>query len=133
MVQVKKTDNGYKVGQKTLWAPLAHDSAYVSLMPHLGNDMEYDAVANLISYPGEYDIDGVQYRARVSKDSELNYSIITSSTVAVICQTKKYLNTDELPDAVDTRIFTDAKLRDTREKMELEGETVVLGEEETAQ
>lgn len=74
----------------------------------------------MISYPGEYDIDGVQYRAWVSKDGELNYSIITSSTVAVICQTKKYLNTDELPDAVDTWIFTDVKLRDTWEKMELE-------------
>lgn len=130
MVQVKQTDNGYKIGQKTLWAPLTHDSAYVCLMPQMGNDMEYDAESWVISYPGEYDIDGVQYRAWVSKDGELNYSIITPSTVAVICQTKKYLNTDELPDEVDTWIFTDVKLRDTWEKMELEWETVVLGGEE---
>lgn len=43
MVQVKQTDNGYKIGQKTLWAPLTHDSAYVCLMSQMGNDMEYDA------------------------------------------------------------------------------------------
>ncbi|USN57461.1 MAG: hypothetical protein H6766_03330 [Candidatus Peribacteria bacterium] len=74
----------------------------------------------MISYPGEYDIDGVQYRVWVSQDGELNYSIITASTTSVLCQTKKYLQTDELPDEVDTWIFTEPKLRDTWEKMELE-------------
>ncbi len=130
MVQVKKTDNGYKIGQKTLRAPLEHDTSYVSLMPHIGNDMEYEATSTIISYPGEYDIDGMQYRARASKDGDMNYAILTSTTTAVLCQTKKYLQTDELPDEVDTRIFTNPKLRDTREKMELEGEAIVLGEEE---
>lgn len=126
MVQVAQFDSGFKIGKKSIWAPLTHDDSYVSLMTIVGDDMEYDTNPKVISYPGEYDVDGVQYRVRASKKDELNYSIITASTAAVICQTKQYLRQGDLPDDVDTWIFTTQKLADERTKMELEGEVVVL-------
>jgi hypothetical protein len=126
MVRVQHTDNGRRIGKQSIRAPLAYDSAYVGLNTHTGPDMVYDADTKQIDYPGEYDIDNVQYRVRASKDNELNYSIETATTTAVVCQTKAYLRTNELPDEVDTWILTTEKLRTYREKMELEGDVIVL-------
>jgi hypothetical protein len=136
MVQVKESDNGHIIAKKILWAPHTADDSYICLMAHIGEDMTYDAFTHIVNYPGEYDIQGIQCKVWASKDGELNYAIMTKSATIVLCQTKKYLQTDDIPDSVDSRIFTTEKLRESREKMEFEDAEVIvletLGQEKEA-
>jgi hypothetical protein len=125
---VTKHANGFLLGKKIYFMTedgAQEDAKYINLAVKLGDDMHYgNHETRLIDYPGEYDIDGISIHALAGKAGEMNYLIDDGQKAYAFVQTEDALNDEDFN--ADFRLFTDAHIAKTLDKMEMEGEKVDL-------
>lgn len=103
---------------------------YINLAQTMGADMRYEKLDyNLVDYPGEYDIGGIGIQCFLGADQKLNYIIELPSKRVGIIQSPDVLELDEVGN-VNFRLYTEDKIANKIDQLELEGEKQKLEVEE---
>lgn len=87
--------------------------------------------ANEIDFPGEYDMGGTTIRC-IDADDALHYVVTTATEKVAILQKAAALEVANF-DAIDTWVCADATIKKEIERLEMDGDVVVLGEEATTE
>lgn len=128
MVKVERIDGGVLLEKKVMFGATVPGEKYINLAVGKGEDIEYEELPyKLIDYPGEYDIDGVFIKCFVDKKNMLNYVITIDEKKIGIIQNAKILDNDEICD-MDLRLYTDEKIENKIDQLELEGDKERIGE-----
>ena len=136
MVKISKVDNGIMIGKDVLFVmeeaeqESKNSSKHLCLMSMVGEDMPYEWRSNVIDYPGEYDIQSFSVKAWSDKHWKMNYILGVGKQHVVVVLSKWFLDKEDMPDDVDTRLFADSKLVKHWESLEYEWKYVDLSLDE---
>lgn len=124
--------NGFIIEHKFLFGNEALDKDYINLATHIWEDMKYQKTeADLIDFPGEYDIHGISIQCFVGNQNKLNYLINYAGDVFAIIQNAEVLeNTTDFWSA-QTRLYTADNIAEKFDQLELEWDRIKLETPET--
>lgn len=98
----------------------------INLAKEQGEAMTYTKLPyTVVDYPGEYDLQGVFIKVIADKHNLLNYIMHENDDVYAIIQSPLVLENDDFAD-VKTIIYTDDKVANKIEQLELEVEKIKL-------
>lgn len=121
MINVVNKD-GFVIDHKLFYGYQAPNKKYINLAQTMGDDMRYDKLDyQLIDYPGEYDIQGIGIQCFLGADQKLNYVIDLPSKRIGLIQSLDVLDLDEVGN-VSFRLYTDDRIANKIDQLELEGE-----------
>lgn len=127
-LEIKKTDNGIRIGEHFIYAPQTVVSWIINLHPIIGAEMAYDRGGLLsIDFPGEYDISGTIISVFAGNGEKLNYLISHETGKFWIIQSPEVLEMDEV-NGMDIRIFSDDSISKKLDQLEIEGERIDINQ-----
>lgn len=99
----------------------------------MGEDMRYEKLDyQLIDYPGEYDINGMIIQCFLGADQKLNYVLSTGTKRIGLIQSLDVLDLSDVG-VVGHWLYTDERIANKIDQMELEGEKQKLEAEEVSE
>ncbi len=126
MSKFKPVENWFLIEKKFLYWSDSSDKAYINLALKMWEDMRYHKLDyELIDFPWEYDIDGITINAYVGRWDLLSYVILFDWNKIWIIGSEDVLNIDEVW-LLDTRYYTDDKILNKIDQLELEWEKIKL-------
>ena len=121
MINVAHKD-WFIIDHKLFYGYQEPNKKYINLAQTLWADMRYEKLDyQLIDYPGEYDIGDVGIQCFLGSDQKLNYVIDLPSKRIGIIQSADVLDLDEVGN-VNFRLYTEDKIANKIDQLELEGE-----------
>ncbi|NOZ44865.1 MAG: hypothetical protein GXP45_07120 [bacterium] len=109
------------IEKKVLFGSLVPHDRYINLALQKGENVFYEKMPfKVIDFPGEYDIDGILIKGYLGKNNLLSYILTIKRKHIAIIQTADILNNEEVSD-MDTWLYSDDKIADRINHMELEG------------
>ncbi len=129
MIKIKKQDSVYKIWDKIVfvhtWNDEDCDKDSINLMPEIWakNWMLKQKIFK-IEFPGEYDKEGIYIKAYENK-WELNYAIVYDDIKLAIINSPEIIENVEI-DNVDRWLYTDEKVSDNLDKLEIKWKKVNL-------
>ncbi len=126
MVHIDPVDGGYQLNRSVLFAAQTPVEGMINLAKEQGEAMTYTKLPyTFVDYPGEYDLQGVFIKVIADKHNLLNYIMHENDDVYAIIQSPLVLENDDFAD-VKTIIYTDDKIANKIEQLELEVEKIKL-------
>lgn len=127
MVTIVEQDGWFLLDNVILLGANVPNSDYINLAWEQWEDMLYDKVPyTFIDYPGEYDMHSIFIYAFADKTKKLSYLVQNKNQTIAIVQDGKALNEDEM-DTANVFLYTDDRIADRIDKLELEWEKIKLG------
>lgn len=126
MANFKIVENWFLIEKKYLYGSDNAQKPYINLALKIWEDMRYHkSDSELVDYPGEYDIQWITITAYLGRGDMLSYIISYDWRKIWIIWSEDVLNLDEVT-SVDTRYYTDDKISNMVDQLELEGEKIKL-------
>lgn len=126
MANFKIVENWFLIEKKYLYGSDTAQKPYINLTLKIWEDMRYHkSDSELVDYPGEYDIQWITITAYLGRGDMLSYIISYDWRKIWIIWSEDVLNLDEVT-SVDTRYYTDDKISNMVDQLELEGEKIKL-------
>ena len=115
------------IENKFVFGNEASDPAYINLATHIGADMRYKKPdAELIDFPGEYDIQGITIQCFLGSQDKLNYLINYQGENFAIIQSPDVLENNTDLATTQTWFYTADNVAEKIDQLELEGEKTKL-------
>lgn len=128
MSNFKILENWFLIEKKYIYGSDTAQKAYINLALKIWEDMRYRKLdCELIDYPGEYDIQWITINSYLGRGDMLSYIISYDWRKIWIIWSEDVLNLDEVT-SVDTRYYTDDKISNMIDQLELEWEKIKLEE-----
>jgi len=125
-VKVQVQDGGFLIGGKILFGAETPHDKYLNLAKSKWEDLRYDEFSyDLIDYPGEYDISGIDVRCFEDKNGELSYVVGLNDMKIGLIQSAKILEKEDISD-MDVWLYTNEAVANRIDHMELEWEKQAL-------
>lgn len=100
---------------------------YINLATHIGEDMRYQKVgAELVDFPGEYDINGVSIQCFLGNQNKLNYLINHKNDTFAIIQSADVLENNTDLATAKVWLYTTDNVLEKIDQLELEWEKTKL-------
>lgn len=129
MSKFKALESWFLIEKKFLYGADVAQKEYINLALKIWDDMRYDKIdLELVDYPGEYDIDWITINAYLWRWDTLSYMISNNWEKIWIIGSEDVLNLDEVW-SVNTRYYTDEKISNQIDQLELEWEKIKLEKE----
>jgi len=117
----------FLIENKFIFGNEASDPAYINLATHIGTDMRYTKHdAELIDYPGEYDIQGITIQCFLGNQDKLNYLINYNGENFAVIQSPDVLENNTDLATTQTWFYTADNVAEKIDQLELEGEKTKL-------
>lgn len=114
--------NGFLIEGKLLFGFEQPDNKYINLALEPGEDMRYEKLPyELVDYPGEYDIQGIDIECFLGTNNKLNYMISMGNKKIGLIQSAEVLDVNEIGE-VNFRLYQDDKIANKLDQLELEWE-----------
>ncbi len=132
MITIQPIEDAYMLENVFIFGNEVSDNTYILLKPQSNiDDILAEMKKNTIDFPWEYDITNHYIRAILGKNNEMNYFIKTKNKSFAIVQTPKVLEHEDMFN-VQHWIYTNEKVLQKSEQLELEGEKINLYGENAA-